>query len=106
VALLWRVAVMQQEDVAVRIFEHRVVTDPGVERLDEPHTERLQLGARRRYVLDVQRDRRMGLEIAADRDRSGRAFSSPAPARRASPAFSTHGRVDEKQGYRRRRKIA
>jgi hypothetical protein len=65
--VVWRVSVMQQEDVAVRIFEHRVVADPGVERMDESHTARLQLGARRRYVLDVKGDRRVGLELAAER---------------------------------------
>ena len=53
-----RVPVVEHERVAVRVREVGHVTHPAVERVGaERDAERLELGARGRDVLDVQRDR-------------------------------------------------
>jgi hypothetical protein len=54
-------------DVAVRVLEDRVVAHPGIEGVYCIHPTGLQLGARRRDVVDVKGDRWMGLELTADR---------------------------------------
>jgi hypothetical protein len=49
--------VVEHQGVAVRILEERLVADAGVDGVREGDAARLELGARRLDVLDVQRDR-------------------------------------------------